>query len=376
MAGDLEIEVFTRMDGLGPAWEEWRALAVAAGSLFVTPEWAASWFEVYGDTFEPSIRCVTSVGRLVAVMPMMTDSGGSVRVVGDGAGDVFAPLIAADAPAGALAALLGTLEADTSALIVLTNVERGAPWRANLQKDLGHVSLLDRPQVLPYLDLRGLDWAGFLASRSANFRSQLGRKSRALERLHTVRCRQTETAADLAVDLRKFFSLHDDRWASRGGSSSSSRNMRTFLSRVCSRALEQGWLRLWTLELDGTAAAIWLGWRVGDRYAYYLAGFDPARGHQSPGLILLAGTVEAAFAEGAAEYDFLLGDEAYKARFASAVREVETEILGSRWSPRLLVGRVDRKLRRAGRRLPAPARTLALRAARVLHGHLPLSRHR
>ena len=40
------------------------------------------------------------------------------------------------------------------------------------------------------------------------------------------------------------------------------------------------------------------------------------------------GQIEAAIEEGAAEYDFLLGDEEYKSRFANAVREVETEILG------------------------------------------------
>ena len=141
-----------------------------------------------------------------------------------------------------------------------------------------------------------------------------------------------------------------------GGSAISSPRISAFMASVCRRALAQGWLRLWTLEIDGIPAAASMGWRVGDRYAYYLPGFDPAYGNRSPGLLLLARTIEAAIEEGAAEYDFLLGDEQYKSRFANAVREVETEILGPRWSSHVLVVRCERTLRRIGRVLPAPAR--------------------
>ena len=65
------------------------------------------------------------------------------------------------------------------------------------------------------------------------------------------------------------------------------------------------------------AVAGWYGWRVGDRFSYYQAGFDPAWSRYSVGFLLLAETVREAIAEGAAEYDLLLGDEAFKARFAT-----------------------------------------------------------
>jgi CelD/BcsL family acetyltransferase involved in cellulose biosynthesis len=77
-------------------------------------------------------------------------------------------------------------------------------------------------------------------------------------------------------------------------------------------------MRLYLLEVDGAAAAARYGWRVGDRFSYFQAGFEPAWSRQR-GFLLLAETVRAAIAEGA-EHDLLVGDEAFKARFATGER--------------------------------------------------------
>jgi CelD/BcsL family acetyltransferase involved in cellulose biosynthesis len=372
----VKVAVCTRMQEMAAHNDEWRRLAVATGSIFVTPEWVEAWFEVYGSDFEPSIRYVTQDGRLVAIMPLMTGPDGSLRFVGDGVGDVFAPLLAPDAPPGTLEALFETLQTHSGKLLILTNVQLGEAWRRTLKNGLGQVALVDRQAVLPYLDLSGLDWPGFLASRSAGFRKRLSYNQRALERSHVVQFRLANTREELAADLDRLFDLHDQRWATRGGSAISSPRTRAFMASVCRRAHDQGWLRLWTLEIDGIPAAASMGWRVGGRYAYYLPGFDPAYGNRSPGLLLLARTVEAAIEEGASEYDFLLGDEEYKSRFANAVRHVETEILGPRWSSHLLVVRCERTLRRIGRVLPAPARARVHSAVQRVQHPLPWGRYR
>src|SRR4051794_30797083 len=109
MARPIEIQVHTSLESLEDRVDEWRQLAVDAGSMFLTPEWASGWFEIYGDEFTPSIRCVLEYDRLVAVLPMMKGLDGSLRFVGDGAGDIFAPLLAPDAAEGSVAALAETL---------------------------------------------------------------------------------------------------------------------------------------------------------------------------------------------------------------------------------------------------------------------------
>jgi CelD/BcsL family acetyltransferase involved in cellulose biosynthesis len=117
-------------------------------------------------------------------------------------------------------------------------------------------------------------------------------------------------------------------------------------------ALERGWLRLWLLEVDGEPIAAWYGWRLGGRYAYYNSGFDPERSQLRPGLVLLAGVIRAALEEGAEEFDFLLGDESYKFRFAEDSRTVHNVTVARAWHPALLVTGAEAVMRGLGRRLP------------------------
>ena len=114
------------------------------------------------------------------------------------------------------------------------------------------------------------------------------------------------------------------------------------------------WLRLWFLEVDETPVAAWYGWSIGGRYLYYQAGFDPAWSDSSPGLVLLAHTIEAALEEGACEYDMLLGDEAFKTRFATASRTGRTLVVVRTAHVARALVTADVALRRLAHRLPAP----------------------
>jgi CelD/BcsL family acetyltransferase involved in cellulose biosynthesis len=75
----------------------------------------------------------------------------------------------------------------------------------------------------------------------------------------------------------------------------------------------------------------------GSTFLYYQSGYDPAWAQKSVGLVLLARTVEDAFAEKLEDFDFLRGNEAYKAQWAR----------GERWTiqMRLFRGRRGRAAR-------------------------------
>ncbi len=108
--------------------------------------------------------------------------------------------------------------------------------------------------------------------------------------------------------------------------------------------------------MDGAAAAAWYGWHVGDRFSYYQAGFEPAWSRYSVGFLLLAETVREAIAEGAAEYDLLVGDEAFKARFATGERLGSSALLAPPISRMRLMASVERVARSGWRAMPGPAR--------------------
>jgi CelD/BcsL family acetyltransferase involved in cellulose biosynthesis len=94
----------------------------------------------------------------------------------------------------------------------------------------------------------------------------------------------------------------------------------------------------------------------------------------SVGLLLLARTIEDATDEGAAEYDLLLGDEAYKYRFATAERTVTTLVLTPRLHPARLLVATDNALRWSAGKLPPEARARLRRAASRLVRRLPTAR--
>ncbi len=83
---------------------------------------------------------------------------------------------------------------------------------------------------------------------------------------------------------------------------------------------ERGWLRLYTLFAARRPVASVYGVVHGGKFLYYQSGYDPAWASKSVGLVLLARTVQDAYAEGSTEFDFLRGNEAYKAQWARGER--------------------------------------------------------
>ena len=369
---------------LGEIEPDWRSLAERRGNAFLTPEWYFAWLRSYGEQADPAVVTLRApAGDLQGVMPLVRDRAArprSLRFGGANVADHLHPAAAAieeeEAVALAAGARLGG-EISGWSTIVLDNVDADAGWwRAMMSAaPVSLVAFSYRETTLPRIQLPE-SWETYLAGRSRNFRSQLGRKLRALERSHEVRFRRTQVASELTSDLETFFRLHDARWESRGGSSSATDRVRSFHADFAEAALERGWLRLWLMDVDGDSVAAWYGWRLGERYSYYLAGFEPRWSDASVGLLLLAHTVREAIDEAASEYDLLLGEEAYKQRFATDARPVETVILTRSLHPMRLVAGAEVGLWRVHRRLPPRIRDRSRSLAGGVRRLLPSFRRR
>ena len=124
---------------------------------------------------------------------------------------------------------------------------------------------------------------------------------------------------------------------------------RAFHRDFASAAMQQGWLRLWVLEIDDTPVAAWFGYRFAGVESYYQSGRDPTYDPHAVGFVLLAHTIQRAIDDGVSEYRFLRGGEAYKARFANADRPTQT-IAVARTSSGRSAAAVAAALRRAAER--------------------------
>ncbi|PVZ08003.1 CelD/BcsL family acetyltransferase involved in cellulose biosynthesis [Actinomycetospora cinnamomea] len=327
--------------------DAWRALAEAQGNAFTTPEWYAAYARHYGHDAPPFVvRVRDADGTLAGLLPLCR-SGRTVRFAGANVGDRFGPVAQPGREAEVARAAAGALGREA---VVLHNVDAGAPWVAALGDGLrGRVSATRlRGGVLPYVPLTGHTWETFLGARSRNFRQQVRRKERALVEGQGAVYRATSSPDEVRRDVAEFFRLHAARWDDReGGSTITSPTVHAFHDDFAAAALARGWLRMTFLEISGEAVAALYAWRIGGRYAYFQAGFDPAWAERSVGLVLMAHTVREAIAEGADEYDLLLGDETYKARFATDEREVSTLVVAGALDPTRLLAQVDAGVRRA-----------------------------
>jgi CelD/BcsL family acetyltransferase involved in cellulose biosynthesis len=362
----LSVEVIDREGALAPVLEEWRRLAAARGNAFLTPEWYLAALDVLHDGAVPAVAVMRGSGGAVRGILPLVDCGSStgsplISFPGTRLGDIFHPVGEEEDEVEIAATVAPSLarHVGTRCSLDLGRVSAGAGWWRELARAWpGRMTVVPQPEeVLPYIALDGFDWQGYLATRSGQFRSQLKRKMRSLERDHEVRVRRSETAEEVLNDLDTLFDLHDARWEERPGASSFADWEARELHRAFAPAAhEHGWLRLYVLEVDGAAAAAWYGWHVGDRFSYYQAGFDPAWSRYSVGFLLLAETVREGIVEGAAAYDMLVGDEAFKARFATGERLGSSVLLAPPISRMRIAASVKRVARSGWVAMPGEAR--------------------
>ena len=143
----------------------------------------------------------------------------------------------------------------------------------------------------------------------------------------------TSDPEQLDGDLDEFFRLHEERWETRGGSSSGAADVKRLQRKFAAAAFERGWLRLWIAEADGAPGRclVWLADRRSLllRVVWACSALRAAR----LGTVLLAHTIEQAAAEAAGIYDLMWGDEGYKRRFETGRRDADTWVLGRRRHP-------------------------------------------
>ncbi len=319
--------------------ERWRALSELRENPFLTPEWHSAWLSTHPKE-RPFLVLWWRDGELRGVLPLVSAHGTPVRrlqCAGAAHADWFTPACdRGDEVAMARdCAELFDRERISWRLLRLDRVDCDSDWPEALWEAHEGIAAARprRTDVLPFIEFGEGGYEAYLAARSRNFRSQLGRRRRKLESEHGLTFRMTADAADLEADLETFFRLHEERWDDRGGSASAAEDVRQLHREFAARALERGWLRLWIAEADNAPAAAWYGWRLGGRYCYSLSGLGKRYEPLALGTVLLAHTIEQAAAEGASVYDLMWGDEGYKRRFETGRRQAATWVLGRRRSP-------------------------------------------
>lgn len=340
------MEAITDDAGLGRLAPEWRALAEACptATVFQSWEWNSAWWRHYGRTAGRRL-CLLAWrdapgGPLVGLAPLMTGWWYATPLrrltfLGVGVSDYHD-----------LLALPGREDAVAVAFYDALRVQRG--WQIADLPQLRQASLLrSRPprpgqgltwleapqEACPFLPLPET-WDALLKTFGKKTRSNIGYYERAVRKVYEVEVGAVTEPVALDAEMTRLFDLHQRRWNQRwlpgvfGG-----RRVQAFHRDAARALLSCGALRLFFLRLDGETQACLYCFAFGDRLCYYQGGFEPTLSKWSLGTILTAHAMQTAITEGRAVFDFLRGDEPYKAKWTSQTQVNTRRLLTRRGTP-------------------------------------------
>jgi CelD/BcsL family acetyltransferase involved in cellulose biosynthesis len=321
----LSARIVTDPADLTPLEAGWALLAADAGLPLAGPLWSrAYWHGVEAGSVGLRTVAVHDGEQLVAVAPFFAQFGRlgfiEYRLLGAGVGHRLGVLCRPgreEDVAAAVASVLATT-APTAHTIVWEGIDAADPWPERLGRHLrapaGVMQRVDQHMPAPIAVLPEGDFEDWLATRSANARSELRRTLRRFEREGgTLRLATPETAT---TDLDAFVRLHEARWADRGGSHALGPERVRMLRRLVLEGSESGIVRLWMADLGERPIGAGLFVQAGQVLSYWNGGMDPAHERLRPGQLTIIAALRDALARGERRIDFGGGEARYKRRFS------------------------------------------------------------
>lgn len=370
----LRVEVVRDPTSFAALRGEWGHLLDESGaSIFNSWEWLYPWYRHLGTSRQPYILAARDDGsKLVGLMPLCLERRramglklrrlaflGETHVCGDYMDILAVPEMHAEV-VEAFARYLRHAQNEWD-LLDLSDIDSQSPTLAALQRYFAvsrYVSEVRPGSACPTITFeRGSTFEGFLkgSSRRENYK----RRKKQLEKQPGFSLECIEHPAKLAGPFGEFLQLHALRWAEEGGSDGiEGAEVEAFHRESAALLAERGKLRLFMMRVGGRPVASLYALRQGDTFSYYQAGRDPEWQKMSVGLVMLVETFKRAIEEGAATYDFLRGEEPYKADWNNNLRTTVSLRVYRRGGRGRLLGKqeeLELSARRLAKKLiPAP----------------------
>lgn len=313
--------------------EEWNILLSKSPThtIFQTFEWHAAWFQAYGMDTEGFLVVVKTEGRLAGVAPLVLCRRRGARVLefaGDGRADYMDFLYPADRPE-VVKEIISFLAASGNGWdrIVLNHIPGESPTHGLLAQacaDLG----LPTPAGASFPCPAALLDPGGECARSVTDRKSIQPYIRHFQSAEGYLVRHITDKAGMTAYFDAFFDQHvSRRFVTDTQSLFTEECNRAFYRDLVSRMSRAGWVVLTVVESEGIPIAFHFGFVYGGKLLYYKPSFEVSLSRYSPGMVLLKEVFQYAQAQKLHEFDFTIGDEPYKVRFANRIRHNQSVIL-------------------------------------------------
>jgi CelD/BcsL family acetyltransferase involved in cellulose biosynthesis len=367
MASVEVIEDLSVAEALAPAWDE---LAVACRLPLCAPGWMLSWWRHMAPPKNGGLRilAVRDGSELLAIAPWFIGIGETgrvdVRFLGAERSDRVDVLCRAGREtqvAGALRKAIGALVPRPD-LVAFEAVPISSGWTRLLASGWsGHVHFAryrNSAYPAPVVMLPSSTPEAWLAGRSSNFRSQMGRLRRRLERQGGA-VRHIRDPSEVQGALDALLALHASRWEGRGDSGLAHPGVPDLL-RDAAAALGTERLRLWIAEIGGEPISVQLFIAAGGEVKYWNGGWSEEHADLKPSMLTILAALQDAIARGEQRLDLGVGTHPYKLRFTSDQDELTwggLVVRNRRWAKtrtELMPHVLRYRAKRLARALPAP----------------------
>lgn len=292
----------------------------ATNTVFLTRWWQQVWWDVFGRGRLLLIG-VFRGDDLVGVAPLFADSG-MIFFTGSGGSDYLDFIGTMESP-DVLTEVLG-IARDTIPDFVgfrfyhIPDESVNALWLQSAAQRLGFACYNEGDLRAPFIDLR-------TTGDSLAYKKALVYQERLLKKGGSISIEHYNHRKGIMPKLDLFFEQHISRWASTPHTSQFIKpTEREFYTTLTERPEAEAWLRFTIVTFNKQPIAFHFGFNYGGVYTFYKPTYAVEYARYSPGQVLLRHILLAAVAENSKIFDFGLGEEAYKARFATGSRTIRT----------------------------------------------------
>jgi len=319
-------------------WDAWCAQAPHP-SFFCTTDWLETWWETYGGAVEPWILQVKRGDAVVGYAPLMRIVRHPVPLVNVrsiefiGTGERVCPeyLDVISVPGEQVAVRRAVSEFLTDCRnewdrLWLSDGLAGDSLSDYVANDNQHGSARRKIQghVCPYIDLAD-NWDTLLAGIRPHMRRKIRQIANRIEREQKVTWRVHAADDDPAHAVQVMTDLHTRARQLKGEAGNFIdpvyQRLHTALIR---RTAQSDQLYLGFLELGGTPATFYYGFRCGSTFFNYQTGYNPEFARYRPGWYALSRMIRDLIGRGCKCVDFLRGDHDYKWHWAGGWHETMT----------------------------------------------------
>ena len=299
---------------------------------FLRHEWVRTWWDAFSTpATRLHIQIVRANGRVTAIAPFMRDTAAiygirarRVRFIHNDHTPRTDIIVADDADAS-YRTIWRALREDRERwdVLQLSQLERDSRTQQVFREFAAADHLATgtwRSSDSPYLQLTGT-WDAYLNSLPAKFRSNLRNR---LSRLAKIGSPSLEILTDrraIEAAAEEAYRLESSGWKREAGTAiASDPAVHRFYTALIERGTDAGWLQLLFLKLGDRRIATSYGACFDHRLFLFKTGYDPEFATCSPFKLLTCLAIQAAYAEGLEEVDFLGDAEPWKLEWTGTSR--------------------------------------------------------